>query len=279
MDDDEFRERYGPRAVVVGASEGVGAAVAHAVARRGVNVVLLARREATLEEVAASVRAGAPGTGTRVLAVDLTASYAMDRIAAATADLEVGLVLYRDGADPDYRPFLAQPIEPALALVERNCAMALRVLHHFAGPMVERGRGGLAVLSSGAGLTGGPNMVAYAASKAFDTVMVQSLWAELRGTGVDALAMVLGMTDTPALRRLMAARGALAGDDDPVPGADTPDAVAEELLAHLADGPTWFMGEMLQAAAPALGGMPRRDAVELMAQAGGLPGTDPEAAP
>lgn len=279
MDDAAFPERYGPWALIVGASEGVGTAVAHAVARHGVNVVLLARREAALEEVAASVRAESSGAETRVLAVDLTADDAMDRIAAATADLEVGLVLYGAGADPDYRPFLAQPIEPALSLVQRNCAMALRVLHHFAGPMVERGRGGLAVLSSGAGLVGGPNMVAYGASKAFDTVMVQSLWAELRGTGVDALAMVLGMTDTPALRRLMTARGALASEDDTVPGADTPDAVAEELLTHLADGPTWFMGEMLQAAAPALGGMPRRDAVEAMAQAGGLPGTDPQAAP
>lgn len=274
MDDAAFRERYGPWALVAGASEGVGVSVAHALAARGVNLVLLARREAALDAVAASVRS-ASGVDTRVLAVDLTADDAMDRIAAATADLQVGFVLYGAGADPDYRPFLSQPVDAGLALVQRNCAMSLRVLHHFAGPMVERGRGALAVLSSGAGLAGGPNMVAYAATKAFDTTLAQSMWAELQGTGVDVLAMVLGMTDTPALRRLLVARGALAGEDEPVPGADTPEAVAAELLAHLADGPTWFMGEMLQAAAPMIGGMARRDAVLAMAQGGGLPGTTP----
>ena len=272
MDGAGFRERYGPWALVIGASEGVGAAFAHAVAARGLSVALVARRAEALEAVAGSVRSAA-GVETRVLALDLTAADAMDRLAAATTDLEVGLVLYGAGADPDYRPFLSGPLNPALALVQRNCVMPLQVCHHFVGPMVERGRGGLAVLSSGAGMVGGPNMVAYAASKAFDTVMIQSLWAELQGTGVDALAMVLGLTDTPALRRLLMARGALAGEDEPVPGADTPEAVVEELLAHLADGPTWFMGEMLQSAAPMLGGMPRRDAVEAMAAAA-LPGTD-----
>lgn len=270
MDDTGFRERYGPWAVVIGASEGVGAAFAHAVAGRGLHVVLVARRAEALEDVADSVRSAA-GVEARVLALDLTAPDAMDRLAASTADLEVGLVLYGAGADPFYRPFLSGPVDPALALVQRNCLVPIQVCHHFAGPMVERGRGGLAVLSSGAGMVGGPNMVAYAATKAFDTVMMQSLWAELRGTGVDVLSMVLGMTDTPALRRLFLARGALAGEDEPVPGADTPEAVVEELLAHLADGPTWFMGEMLQSAAPMLGGMPRRDAVEAMAAAGGDP--------
>lgn len=278
MSDAGFRDRYGPWALVIGASEGVGAAFAHAVAARGLHVVLVARRADALEAVAASSRSTAD-VEARVLPLDLTAADAMAQLAAATADLEVGLVLYGAGADPDYRPFLSGPVDPALALVQRNCVVPVQVFHHFAGPMVERGRGGLAVLSSGAGMVGVPNVAAYAATKAFDTVLMQSLWAELRGTGVDTLAMVLGLTDTPALRRMFLARGALADEDDPVPGADTPEAVVEELLAHLGDGPTWFMGEMLQSAAPMLGAMPRRDAVEIMAAAGGLPGGDPEAAP
>ena len=138
MDDAEFRGRYGPWAVVIGASEGVGAAFAQAVAERGLHVVLVARRADALEAVAASVRS-AVGVEARVLALDLTAPDTMDRLAATTADVEVGLVLYGAGADSDYRPFLSGPVDPALALVQRNCVVPLRVCHHFAGPMVERG--------------------------------------------------------------------------------------------------------------------------------------------
>ena len=127
----------------------------------------------------------------------------------ATADVEVGLVAYCAGADPNYEPFLANPVETALALVRRNCAVPVQVCHHFAGPMVARGRGGIVLVGSGAGLVGAPNMVAYGASKAFDMVMGEALWAELHDEGVDVLSLVLGVTDTPALRRLLArTRGA-----------------------------------------------------------------------
>lgn len=275
MSDDEFRARYGPWALVAGASEGVGAAFARAVAERGMNVVLLARRQSVLDEVAASIEAGT-GARTRTLVVDLTTEDAMATIAGATADLEIGLMLYGAGADPNYQRFLANPVDTALTLVHRNCVVLVQMCHHFAGPMVERGRGGLVTLSSGAGMAGGPNMVAYAASKAFDTVMMQALWSELRGSGVDVLAMVLGMTDTPALRRLLAQRGALAGEDDPapIPGAAAAADVAATVIANLAEGPTCFMGDDLSAAAQILGSMSRRDAVEAMASAGGLPGED-----
>src|SRR5260221_13028718 len=100
-------------------------------------------------------------------------------------------------------------------MVQGNCVVPLQVCHHFARPMVERGRGGIVVLSSGAALVGAPNMVAYAASKAFDMIMTEALWAELRATGVDVLGLVLGATDPPALPRLLARRGVLASAADP----------------------------------------------------------------
>ena len=77
----------------------------------------------------------------------------------------------------------------------------MQLCHHFARPMVERGRGAIVILGSGAGLAGGPNMVAYGASKAFDMVFAEALWAELHDKGVDVLGLILGKTDTPALRK------------------------------------------------------------------------------
>ncbi len=273
---ESFVERYGPWALVLGASDGVGAAYARAMAERGLNVVLLARRRTVLDEVAGAIAADT-GVETRTLAVDLAEPEAMAAIAGGTAGLEVGMVMYCAGADPDYQPFLANSVDAALAMVQRNCTVPLQVCHHFAGPMVERGRGGIVLLSSGAGMVGGPNMVAYAASKAFDTVMAEALWAELHDQGVDVLGLVLGATDTPALRKLLAERSVLSSPDSPtpIPGASTVDEVVADAIANLADGPTWYVGDMLRDGAQALGGMPRNDAVRLMAEHGGTLMTTP----
>ena len=137
--------------------------------------------------------------------------------------------------------------------------------------MRERGRGGIVVLSSGAALVGAQHMVTYGATKAFDLVMTESLWAEVHGSGVDVLALVLGLTDTPSLRRLMAEKGSLSSEHDttPIPGASTPEEVVAEALANLQNGPTCFVGEMLRKGAPQLASMPRNDAVKLMMEVSG----------
>jgi short-subunit dehydrogenase len=255
---------------VAGASEGVGAAYARAVAERGLNVALLARRQEVLDEVAASISAKT-GVRARVVAVDLAEHDAMARILDATAGLEIGMVMYCAGADPNYEPFLANPVEVSLGMVHRNCVVPMQICHHFARPMVARGKGGIVLVSSGAALAGGANMVAYSATKAFDMVMAEALWAELHDKGVDVLALVLGVTDTPALRRLLARRGNLASPDDttPIPGALTAAETAAEAIVNLANGPTWFVGEPLREGARMLGAMTRSEAVKIMLQLGG----------
>lgn len=259
-----FADRYGPWALVAGASEGVGAAYAQAMAERGLNVVLLARREAALEKVAAAIHAET-GVETRAVAVDLSEPDAMAKIVAATAGLEIGMVMYCAGGEANYEPFLANPVDVPLAMVQRNCVVPMQVCHHFAAPMAARGKGGIVLVSSAAGLGGAPNMVAYSATKAFDMVMAEALWAELHGQGVDVLALVMGATDTPALRRLMARRGSLSGpvDTTPVPGAATPQQAVAEAIANLSNGPTWFVGERLREAARKMSAMDRGEAVKV----------------
>ena len=274
---DEFAARYGPWALVVGASDGLGAAFARAVAERGLNVVLVARRQAMLDDVASEIRAET-GADTRTVAVDLTTDDAVHAIVAATSGLDVGLVVYCAGADPNYEPFLAQPIENALEMIERNCLAPMRICHHFAAPMQDRGRGGIVLVSSGAGLIGGRNMVAYGATKAFDMVMAEALWAELHDDGVDVLGLVLGVTDTPALRRLLVSRGQLVDLTAPIPGAATPESVVAEALANLANGPTCYGTDDVREGAKHLGAMSRNDAARVMLQmAGGVMGSDEDA--
>ena len=264
-----FSRRYGPWALVAGASEGVGLAYARAMAAHGLDVVLVARRRSVLDDVATDLREK-HGVKTRALAIDLSEEDAAGRIADATTDLEIGMLMYCAGADPNFAGFLDTPIEAAEAMVRRNCLAPLRLCHRLAPPMVGRGRGGIILVSSGAGLVGARRMVAYASSKAFDLVMGEALWAELHDSGVDVLSLVLGVTDTPALRRLLAERGNLASADDgiAIPGAAAPEDVVNEALAHLGKGPTWFVGETLREGSKHLGAMDRNDAVRLMLEVG-----------
>jgi short-subunit dehydrogenase len=262
----DFATRYGPWALVAGASEGVGSAFARALAERGVHVVLLARRQAALDAAAAEIRAGT-GVEARTLAVDLTRGDAVASIAAATAGLEVGTLVYCAGADPSCEPFLESPVETAVAMVRRNCVVPVQLCHHFAGPMVARGRGAIVLFGSAAGFAGAPNIAAYGASKAFDMVFAEGLWAELKPKGVDVLGLILGETDTPALRRLRAQRGQAAHGDEPVPGAALVDEVVREAFENLANGPTCLVDERVRAAAKFLGAVTRNEAVQIMIRA------------
>jgi short-subunit dehydrogenase len=262
----DFAAKYGPWAVVAGASEGVGSAFAEEVARLGCNVVLLARRQAVLDEVADGIRVRT-GAEVRTLAVDLATPDAARVVIDATADLEVGLFMYNAGADTNYEPFLANDVDVALAMLHRNCAVPTQLCHHYAQPMVARGRGGIIVVSSGGGIAGAPNMVAYGASKAYDMVFAEALWAELHERGVDVLSLVLGETDTPALRRLRAQRGKVDDPDAPLPGVATVEQVVAEAVEHLPMGPSWMVGEEMREGLKLLAGFSRNEVVGFMVEA------------
>ena len=232
----EFMEKYGPWAVVAGASEGVGAEFAEALAGRGLNVVLIARRQPALDEVAARIRVTS-GVETRVLALDLAGPDAAASVTAALADLEIGFLVYCAGADADYASLLDNPVEHAEALIHRNCTVLVQLCHAFASPMLARGRGGIVILGSGSGFAGAPKLATYGATKAFDMVLAEGLWAELAPRGVDVLGLILGETDTPALRRMRHRLGLAASADERPPAAASAADVVADGLANLARGP------------------------------------------
>ena len=261
-----FAAKYGPWAVVAGASEGVGAAFAEELAERGLNVVLVARRQGALDEVAAGI-IRRTAVETRTLSVDLARPDSVSVVTAATKDLEVGFLVYCAGADPNFEPFLANPIATAEAMVQRNCVAPMQLCHHFASTMVQRCSGAIVIFGSGAGLVGGPNMVAYGATKAFDMVFAEALWSEVHHQGVDVLGLILGKTDTPALRRLERARGLLQSEDEPPHDATSVDEVIREAFDNLTNGPTWMVGDQMRAAAQLLGSVSRNEAVQLLSQA------------
>jgi short-subunit dehydrogenase len=231
--DAEFAARYGPWALIAGASQGVGREFARRVAAKGVHCVLIARREGPLAELAGRIR-NESGVECLTASVDLSAPDALDRVLSVVDGREIGLFVANAGADPDPSHFLDRKIETWIDLVNLNVLTTMRACHHFGGLMRERRRGGLLLVGSGACYGGTDSVAAYSGSKAFDLCFGESLWVELRSHGVDVLALVLGITDTPQLRRLLAERG------QPVPRfVASPERVAEVGLARLPRGPTY----------------------------------------
>lgn len=253
-----FRDQYGPWALIAGASEGIGAAFAAELAARGLHLVLVARRAAPLEALAARLRA-AHGVEVRVAAVDLASPSLLDELRVAVAGAAVGLVVYNAAASL-IGPFLEQPLADKLRILDVNCRGPIVLADAFGREMVARGRGGIIVMASMAGAQGSALIATYAASKAFDLVLAESLWDELREHGVDVLACRAGATRTPAYE---ASRPAV--EAGPVM---EPDAVAREALAALGKVPSMVPGLGNRAAAFFMGRvLPRRAAVTIMGRA------------
>lgn len=254
---DPFPTRYGPWAVVVGASEGLGAAFAEALARRGLNLVLVARRVAVLEALA-------EGLGTRhgvsvvVCTVDAADADAADRIVAAAAGLDVGLVIMNAAAAP-VGAFTDAAVGDVVRAIDVNCRTPSAVLSALLPAMVARQRGGVVLMSSMAGMQGSPRLATYSATKAFLIAFGEALWAELKPHDVDVVVCIAGAIRTPGYLQSQGKKAAEA------PGTLDADVVAERALRSLGAGPRVIPGALNQFAALLMGRLlPRGMAIRLM---------------
>lgn len=150
----DLADTYGTWGVVAGGSDGIGASFAHQMAARGMNVVIVARRVALLDEIADDIR-DRHGVEVRTLSLDLSTSDAVAELDRATSDVEVGVFVYNVGGDDSSAAFLDKDVETHLALVRRNCDSVIEAAYRFGSPMVERGRGGMVLVTSGAAWAGG----------------------------------------------------------------------------------------------------------------------------
>jgi len=231
-----FAQKYGPYALVAGGSDGLGAEFAEGIARRGVNLVLIARNVERLEATAARI-AAEHGVDVVPVAADMADFDGVaNRLAAlrvGALPVEIGLLVY-DAAFAPIGPFADAAPDDLAQAAAVNVRSALLLARLLAPPMIERGRGGIVFMSSLAGGQGGPNLVAYAATKAFTTVLAEGLWHELRPRGVDVLVCTAGAIVTPGYR---GASGAKA-----VPGILPAGVVAETALRALGRGPVVIPG-------------------------------------
>lgn len=249
---ESFRARYGPWAVVLGASEGLGEAFARDAARRGLNVVVAARRAGPVEGVAAALRSDF-GVDARAAVLDLGAQDFLAALRPATDDIEVGLVVF-NGAGSFVGPFLDEGTEHAAEQVAINVEAPIACCDHFGRAMVERGRGGIVLMGSGAGVAGTAGLAVYSATKAFMLVLAQALHGEWEGRGVDVLGVVGPAIDTPTFRR------SFDHDPDQLPHpALAPDEAAVEVLDTLGEEMEIMPGAANHEGYRLLSAMPRID--------------------
>jgi short-subunit dehydrogenase len=245
----DFKAQYGPWALIAGASMGIGRAYSHEAARRGLNVVMLARGEELLREIATEV-SEEHGVETRPVVADLTDPDIGTAVGAATDDLEVGLFVY-NATIAMFGHFLDVALEDQLASVAVNCATPIVLCNLLGKPMVERGRGGIVMVSSNGGIAGSVNFGTYGAGKAFEWILAETLWAELGDHGVDVTTVMVGPTYSPNYAAFQATLDpALAGkreSEDPLDRArarlldpSTPEEVAVASYDALGAGPVCF---------------------------------------
>lgn len=233
----DFVERYGPWAIIAGASEGTGREFSRHLAARGIHCVLIARREAPLLTLAKELQTEF-GVECLAASIDLSSVDAFDKILAVVGEREVGLFISNAGADPNGSQFLDRDIGTWIDLVNRNLITTMRCCHHFGTLMRDRRRGALLLVGSGACYGGGRYMATYSAAKAFDLCFAESLWVELKPYNVDVLHLVLTTTDTPAFHTLLEEKG-----KKPPRGLASPEKVAAVGLERLARGPVYNWGQ------------------------------------
>jgi uncharacterized protein len=258
MASDEFRERYGPTALVTGASSGIGWAFAEELARRGFDLILSARRTDRLEELAARLEA-AHGTRSRLCESDLSQVDAPARLLAETEGEDIGLVVSNAGFN--IRGWFEQTDAAEMArMLTVNCHAPMQLAHGFLPRLKARGQGGLIFTSSVEGFIGCPFSTAYSATKALVIGLGEGLYGELAGTGVDVLTLCPGATESEATAEYAAKFGSVANLQ---PASE----VATLALENIANGPVFVPNAHYKAQFEQLTAMPRAQAVTAMAGA------------
>ena len=182
-------QRYGPWAIVTGASSGIGRAIALDVAKRGLHVAIVARTESALAELARDI---APtGAQTRVIPADLATRDGRERVVTQTADLDAGLFVAAAGFGTS-GTFVDANLGAELDMLHVNCDAVVEHALTFARRFTKRGRGGIVLFGSLVGYQGCPYSATYAATKAFVQTFAEGLHVELKTAGVDVLSSAPG---------------------------------------------------------------------------------------
>jgi short-subunit dehydrogenase len=249
-----FKEKYGPWALIAGASEGIGAAFSEALAERGLNLILIARREKVLSELARGL-VSRYSIQVEERIVDLGNSASVREL-ISSLDKEIGLLVYNAAYSP-IGYFKDVPIADLENIVSVNIQTPLLLIKTMTDSMIERKKGGIILMSSLSGIQGSPKIATYAASKSFNTILAEGLWHELKDLNVDVLACVAGAVRTPGYIN--------SANEKDAPGTLDPNEVVKETLEALGSSPAVTPGSFNRFAKFIMSRfLPRKRAIHIM---------------
>jgi short-subunit dehydrogenase len=253
-----FLERYGNWAIVAGASEGLGAEYANELARRGLNLILIARREELLQTLAKQlsekykIRA-------KPLVLDLSLPDAAEQVIERTMDFDIGLLVY-NAAYSAVGPLLDHTMDEHMLELHTNIHTPYKLVYLLGQHLLQRGRGGIVLMSSLSAFQGSAYISTYAATKAFNIVLAESLWEEWRSRGVDVLVCIAGAVKTPNYVASQPLKTGGLGDM-----TLTPKEVVSEALDALGKQPYVIPGRMNRLASFVMRYLlPRKIAIKVM---------------
>lgn len=194
-----FKEKYGPWALVTGASSGIGKEFAVQLARAGLHVVLHGRNLEALDALSSKLRA-AYGVQTRIVLADLDIATAWEKIVEETRDLEISLLINNAGYILAGGTLASSP-QKEIAMFNANCLAPLALAQHFAPQFARAGRGGIIFTSSIASFVASPFWTQYAATKGYELLLAEAMGAELKPLGVDVQALCPGPVKTNIFKR------------------------------------------------------------------------------
>lgn len=252
MSRNDFIDRYGPVALVTGASSGIGKAFAELLAAKGLDLVVVARRSQRLEDLAARLQS-AHNVRVTVQRTDLSEVSAAQTILNATSSLDIGLLINNAGFGLK-GPFDAGNPKAMADMLMVNCYAPTMLARGFVPRLRARRKGGIIFTSSVEGLIGVPFSAAYAATKGFLNSLAEGLWGELTADAINVLTLCPGATDTEA--------PALQGVDiQTLTNVMSPDEVAARALDNIGNGPVYIPSDHYKTSFERLLAMPRRDAL------------------
>src|SRR5258705_1060212 len=193
------KKRFGPWALVTGASSGIGKEFARQVAASGINIDIVARREALLKEVGVEF-SKRYAVEHRVVVLDVSREDSIGHLASATDDLDIGLVVSNAGTG-NPGEFLKLDRQLLQATLRLSTMAYLDISHHFGAKLAKRRRGGL-ILVGAMGAEGGvPCMANDGAAKAYVHSLGEALHYEFKPLGVYVTVLAAGFTNTAVLEK------------------------------------------------------------------------------
>jgi len=221
--------------MVAGASEGIGAAFATFFAAEGMDLVLIARRLHPLQQLA-DLLENKYKVNVMCISCDLSGENALHEIEEGLNGREISLLIY-NAALSYIGPFIKNSAENHSMAVRVNMITPMKMVRLYGEKMLTLGKGGIVLMTSLAGFQGSGYLSVYAATKAFNRILAESLWYEWKNSGVDVIACCAGATATPGFKNTHPEKTGFF-----TPRVLNPEEVVNECFKKLGKRPSFITG-------------------------------------